>query len=142
MRMQGRLQVSWPTTPLIVAAKMGHTEMVALLMDRGANVQGVSKVRLCYQPPAHCSSSSMLPRIQPIVHACVICLRSEVLTVSVLPPVTPRACMACCVSLSLQTSRTALHEAALTGHADVVAEMLRRGTDHDMPLPVSPRLFG
>lgn len=46
MHMQGRLQVSWPTTPLIVAAKMGHTEMVALLMDRGAGVQGVSKVRL------------------------------------------------------------------------------------------------
>lgn len=40
--------------------------------------------------------------------------------------------------LSLQASRTALHEAALTGHADVVAEMLRRGTDHAMPLPVSP----
>lgn len=41
---QGRLQVCWPTTPLIVAAKMGHTDMVALLMDRGAGIAGVSKV--------------------------------------------------------------------------------------------------
>lgn len=46
--LQGRLQVSWPTTPLIVAAKMGHTAMVALLMDRGASVAGTSKVGDCW----------------------------------------------------------------------------------------------
>lgn len=44
--LQGRLQVSWPTTPLIVAAKMGHTDMVALLMDRGADIAGPNKVRM------------------------------------------------------------------------------------------------
>lgn len=36
-----------------------------------------------------------------------------------------------------QTSKSALHEAAQCGHADVVAEMLRRGADHDLALPVS-----
>jgi hypothetical protein len=41
---QGRLQVTWPTTPLIVAAKMGHPDMVALLMERGATIAGLSKV--------------------------------------------------------------------------------------------------
>lgn len=42
--------MSWPTTPLIVAAKMGHTDMVALLMDRGADIKGVSKVST--RPPS------------------------------------------------------------------------------------------
>jgi ankyrin repeat protein len=37
----------------------------------------------------------------------------------------------------LQASNNALHEAALSGHADVVAEMLRKGADHDLALPVS-----
>lgn len=36
--------MSWPTTPLIVAAKMGHADMVSLLMERGATIAGVSKV--------------------------------------------------------------------------------------------------
>jgi hypothetical protein len=36
-----------------------------------------------------------------------------------------------------QTSKTALHEAALTCHADVVSEMLRKEADHDVALPVS-----
>jgi len=38
---------------------------------------------------------------------------------------------------SLQTSKSALHEAALCGHADVVAEMLRKGADHELALSVS-----
>lgn len=31
-----------------------------------------------------------------------------------------------------------LHEAAWSGHADVVAEMLRHGAQHDAPSVVSP----
>lgn len=34
----------WPTTPLIYASKMGHKDMVALLMERGANVAATYKV--------------------------------------------------------------------------------------------------
>lgn len=37
----------------------------------------------------------------------------------------------------MQASKSALHEAALSGHADVVAEMLRKGADDDLALPVS-----
>lgn len=36
-----------------------------------------------------------------------------------------------------QSSKTALHEAAFSGHAEVVAELLRKGVDHDLALPVS-----
>jgi ankyrin repeat protein len=34
----------WPTTPLIYASKMGHRDMVGLLMDRGAQVAATYKV--------------------------------------------------------------------------------------------------
>lgn len=39
--LQGAL---WPTTPLIYAAKMGHVDMVSLLMDRGAQVAATYRV--------------------------------------------------------------------------------------------------
>ena len=45
--------------------------------------------------------------------------------------------LSCPVPWPLQSSKTALHEAALSGHAEVVAELLRKGVDHDLALPVS-----
>jgi hypothetical protein len=42
--LQFTLNIGWPTTPLICAAKMAHSEMVGLLMARGADVAGVTKV--------------------------------------------------------------------------------------------------
>lgn len=41
--------VLWPTTPLIYAAKMGHVDMVAMLMDRGAQVAATYKVWGCHK---------------------------------------------------------------------------------------------
>lgn len=103
---KGRLQVSWPTTPLIVAAKMGHTEMVALLMDRGADVQGVSK-----------TSRTALHEAALTGHADVVAemLRRGTDHDTPLP----------------KTGHRALHLAALKGHQPVVQALLLGGANVD-----------
>jgi ankyrin repeat protein len=51
----------WPTTPLIYASKMGHRDMAALLMDRGADVAATYKVRgSMHQPEAQMNACKLL----------------------------------------------------------------------------------
>ena len=53
-----------PFTPLHIASKIGHLEMMAYLLDHGANInQGIEFIRRRQEDPSR-------PGITPLAHAC------------------------------------------------------------------------